>query len=213
MSEAVLHDYWRSSASYRVRIVLNVLGLKYRTLPVDILKGEHRQGAYLALNPQGLLPTLELDGQRMTQSLAIIEYLAELHPRAQILPVDPLGRQRVRALSYAIAMDIHPICNSHVAAHVVELTGRDEARPEWMRRFIGQGLKAFEVMLDDPATGDFCHGDNPGMADFCLVPQVYNAERWGADVSGCRRLLEIAERCRALPAFAAAHPDAVGLKS
>jgi maleylacetoacetate isomerase len=209
MSEVVLHDYWRSSASYRVRIALNVVGLEYRSVPVDILKSEHRQGAYLELNPQGLLPTLELDGHRMTQSLAIIEYLAELHPEAHILPTDALGRHRVRALSYAIAMDIHPICNSHVAAHVVELTGHDEARPEWMRKFIGQGLKAFEAMLDDSATGAFCYGDSPGMADFSLVPQVYNAERWGADLSGCKRLLEIAERCRALPAFAAAHPDAV----
>lgn len=209
MSEVVLHDYWRSSASYRVRIALNTVGVKYRSVPVDILAGEHRQGAYLALNPQGLLPTLELDGHGMTQSLAIIEYLAELYPDAHILPADAFGRHRVRALSYAIAMDIHPICNSHVAAHVVELTGRDEARPEWMRRFIGQGLRAFEAMLDHSATGTFCHGDSPGMADFCLVPQVYNAERWGADLSGCRRLLEIAEHCRALPAFAASHPDVV----
>lgn len=209
MSEVVLHDYWRSSASYRVRIALNAVGLNYHSVPVDILKGEHRRSAYLDLNPQGLLPTLELDGHRMTQSLAIIEYLAERYPGAHILPADALGRYRVRALSYAIAMDIHPICNSHVAAHVVELTGRDEARPEWMRKFIGQGLQAFEALLDHPATGAFCHGDSPGMADFCLVPQVYNAERWGADLSGCTRLIEIAERCRALPAFAAAQPDAV----
>jgi maleylacetoacetate isomerase len=115
----------------------------------------------------------------------------------------------VRALSYAIAMDIHPICNSHVAAHVIELTGRDGARTEWMRRFIGRGLQAFEALLAHPATGMFCHGNLPGMADFCLVPQVYNAERWGADLAGCQRLLEITERCRALPAFAAAHPDIV----
>jgi maleylacetoacetate isomerase len=209
MSDAVLHDYWRSSASYRLRIALNAVGLKYHSAPVDILKGEQRQAAYLALNPQGLLPTLQLDGHSMTQSLAIIEYLVELHPEARILPADVLGRHRVRALSYAIAMDIHPICNSHVAAHVVELTGREEARPEWMRRFIGQGLRAFETLLDHPSTGAFCHGDLPGMADFCLVPQVYNAERWGVDLSGCERLREIAERCRTLPAFAAAHPDAV----
>lgn len=209
MSEVVLHDYWRSSASYRVRIALNVVGLEYESVPVDILRGEHRQSDYLKLNPQGLLPTLELDGYGMTQSLAIIEYLAERHPEAHIIPADPLGRHRVRALSYAIAMDMHPICNSHVVAHVVELTGRDEARPEWMRRFIGQGLQAFEALLDHPATGTFCHGDLPGMADFCLVPQVYNAERWGADLTGCQRLLEISERCRALPAFAAAHPDIV----
>jgi len=209
MSAVVLHDYWRSSASYRVRVALNVVGLEYQSVPVDILKGEHRQGDYLKLNPQGLLPTLEIDGERLTQSLAIIEFLAERHPTAHILPADPLGRHRVRALSYAIAMDIHPICNSHVAAHVIELTGRDGARTEWMRRFIGRGLQAFEALLAHPATGMFCHGNLPGMADFCLVPQVYNAERWGAEFAGCQRLLEITERCRALPAFAAAHPDIV----
>lgn len=209
MTEAVLYDYWRSSASYRVRIALNAVGQPFRSVPVDLLKAEQRDAAYLKLNPQGLVPALEIDGHLFTQSLAIIEYLSETLPAARILPDDPLGRQRVRTLSYAIAMEIHPICNSQVSAHVVELTGQESARAEWVRKFIGQGLRAFEVLLDHPSTGRFCHGDTPGMADFCLVPQVYNAERWEVDLQGCDRIAEIAARCRALPAFMAAHPDAV----
>src|SRR5262245_5146150 len=120
MSEVVLHDYWRSSASYRVRIALNHLGITYRSVPIDILAGAHKSDDYREVNPQGLVPTLSIDGRVMTQSLAIIEYLAETRPEAGILPADPVDRQYVRALSYAIAMEIHPICNTHVAAHVVE---------------------------------------------------------------------------------------------
>jgi maleylacetoacetate isomerase len=206
MSEVVLHDYWRSSASYRVRIALNHLGIAYRSVPVDILEAGHKTEAYLALNPQGLLPTLEIDGRVMTQSLAIIEYLAETRPEAGILPDDPFGRQFVRALSYAIAMDIHPICNAHVAAYVVGLTGDPGAREAWMQRFIGQGLANVEQMLAR-RTGRFCYGDTPTMADFCLVPQVYNARRWGADIGSLSRLLDIDVECSRLGAFQAAHPD------
>ena len=209
MRDVILHDYWRSSASYRLRIALGWVGQAYGTVAVDLLKAEHKEASYVALNPQGFVPTLEVDGHVLTQSLAIIEYLAEIYPETRILPADPLGRHRVRSLSHAIAMDIHPICNSHVAAHVVELTGRDDARPEWMRTFIGKGLRAFEAMLDHPETGAFCHGPSPTMADFCLVPQVYNAERWEVDISDCPRLLEITARCRKLQAFANAHPDIV----
>jgi maleylacetoacetate isomerase len=206
MGDVVLHDYWRSSASYRVRIALNHLGIAYRSVPVDILEGRHRTDDYLALNPQGLVPTLTIDGHVMTQSLAIIEYLAETRPDAGMLPADPIDRQYVRALSYAIAMDIHPICNSHVAAHVVELTGDPDARETWMRRFIGQGLANVERMLAG-RSGRFCCGDRPTMADFCLVPQLYNARRWGADISPLSRILSIDAECAGLPAFAAAHPD------
>lgn len=206
MSDVVLHDYWRSSASYRVRIALNHLGIAYRTVPVDILAAEHRTDEYLALNPQGLLPTLEIDGRVMTQSLAIIEYLAETRPEAGILPDDPAERQYVRAISYAIAMDIHPICNSHVVAHVVHLTGDPGAREAWMQRFIGQGLANVERMLTERG-GRFCCGDRPGMADFCLVPQLYNARRWGADISTLSKILSVDAECAALPAFAAAYPD------
>ncbi|MEP7457235.1 maleylacetoacetate isomerase [Phyllobacterium sp. SB3] len=209
-AEMVLFDYWRSSAGYRVRIALNMLGLAYARVPVDLLKAEHKDQDYLAQNPQGLVPTLVLDGQPMTQSLAIIEYLNETFPEAGFLPTDAPGRQRVRALSYAIAMEVHPVCNMNVAAHVVSLTGDgDDVRASWMRKFIAEGLTSFELMLDRSGTGMFCHGDTPGMADFCLVPQIYNARRWGADIGSLERINVIAERCDAIPAFAAAHPDQV----
>jgi len=210
MTEVVLFDYWRSSASYRVRIALESLDLAYRRVPVDLLDGSHREEEHLARNPQGLVPALSIDGLMLTQSLSIIEYLAETHPQARFLPEDPAGRQRVRALSHAIAMEIHPVCNLGVVNHVVALTGGgDDVRAAWMKKFIGEGLRAVEALLDHPATGTFCHGDTPTMADFCLVPQVYNAERWGADIAGLSRVRRVTETCRALPAFAAAHPDAV----
>ena len=208
--DIVLFDYWRSSASYRVRIALESLGLSYTREAVDLLAGEQRAPEHRARNPQGLVPALLIDGHMLTQSLAIIEYLTETRPEARFLPADPLGRQRVRTLSYAVAMEIHPVCNSGVASHVLEITGGgEEVRVGWMRKFIGEGLAAVERLLDDPATGTFCHGDTPTMADFCLVPQVYNAERWGVNLSALERVCRIAETCRALPAFRAAHPEAV----
>jgi len=208
--DIILYDYWRSSASYRLRIALESLGLTYRREPVDLLAGDQRTAEHRARNPQGLVPALSIDGHMLTQSLSIIEYFDETRPKARFLPADPLGRQRVRTLSYAVAMEIHAVCNSGVAAHVMDITGGGEAaRASWMRKFIGEGLAAVEQLLDDPATGTFCHGDTPGMADFCLVPQVYNAERWGADIASLAHVRRITETCRALPAFQAAHPDAV----
>jgi maleylacetoacetate isomerase len=207
---AILYDYWRSSASYRVRIALNLLGLEYETLPVNLLKNEHKDLDHLCRNPQGLVPAFAMDGHMMTQSLAIIEYLDEIYPDATFLPPEPVGRQRVRALSYAIAMEIHPVCNMGVISHVTRLLGGgEETRELWMRKFISEGLVAFENMLDHPGTGKFCHGDTPGMADFCLVPQVYNARRWGAEISDLKRINAIVERCETIEAFAAAHPDRV----
>lgn len=208
--DVVLFDYWRSSASYRVRIALESLGLAYRRESVDLLAGAQRSAEHRARNPQGLVPALAIDGHMMTQSLAIIEYLAETRPEARFLPADPLGRQRVRTIAYAIAMEIHAVCNTGIVGHVMEITGGGDAiRIAWMKKFIGEGLAAVEVLLNDPATGTFCHGDSPTMADFCLVPQVYNAERWGADITGFEQVKRIAENCRALPAFKAAHPEMV----
>ena len=202
----VLYDYWRSSAAYRVRIGLGLLGLDWRAVPVDLLAGAHRAAANLARNPQGLVPTLEIDGLTLTQSLAILEYLDETRG-AGWLPEDAPGRARVRALAYAIAMEIHPVCNLSVARFAVEQSGGGITMEAWMAAFIPRGLAGFEHLLDHPATARFCHGGTPGLADICLVPQLYNARRWGIDLAPYPRLLAIAERLKALPAFAAAHPD------
>lgn len=208
MSETVLYDYWRSSASYRVRIALNSLGESYRSVPVDLLTKAHKGPEHLARNPQGLVPVLDIDGERFTQSLAIIEYLAETRAKSGFLPDDAVGRQRVRALSYAIAMDIHPTCNLGIVSYVMANAEDGEAaRRNWMRKFIGEGLAAFERLLDHPSSGRFCHGDSPTMADFCLVPQVYNARRWEVDLSACPRLTAIDGRCGEIEAFLRAHPD------
>ncbi|ACP26738.1 maleylacetoacetate isomerase protein [Sinorhizobium fredii NGR234] len=210
MTETVLYDYWRSSASYRVRIALNLVGEGYRSVPVDLLAKAHRAPEHLARNPQGLVPVLDIDGERLTQSLAIVEYLAETRPQVGFLPADVIGRQRVRALSYAVAMDIHPICNLGVVAHVMAAAQDGEAaRRAWMQKFIGEGFAAFESLLDHPSTGSYCHAESPTMADICLVPQVYNARRWEVDLSGCPRIVAIDARCAEIDGFARAHPDRV----
>jgi len=206
---AILYDYWRSSASYRVRIALGLLELRYAARPVDLLAGAHKTPAYLALNPQGLVPTLRIDGQVLTQSLAMIEYLQATTPGATLLPSDPVAQARVRRIAYAVAIEIHPICNLSVAQHVADLTGGGAAtRQDWMRRFIGRGLAAVEAMLDDTASG-FVQGGAPGLAECCLIPQLYNAQRWGVDYAGQPRIARLAAACRDLPAFARAHPDRV----
>lgn len=203
----ILYDYWRSSASYRVRIALNLLGIGYDAVPVDLVKGEHRGTDNLARNPQGLVPTLLIDGLGLTQSLAIIEYLNDRH--GTLLPADPAGRARVRALSYAIAMEIAPICNLSVRNHVQTLTGGATTADDWQRHYISQGLAAFERLLDHPETGPFCHGAQISMADICLVPQIYNAHRVGVDVASHPRLAMIHARLSGIPEIAAAHPDKV----
>jgi len=206
MSKVVLYDYWRSSASYRVRIALNLAGIPYETIAVDLLAGSHKSPEYLAINPQGLVPTLIIDERTLTQSLAIVEYIAESHSGCGLLPESPTERQRVRALSYAVAMEIHPICNMHVAAHVVDLLGKPEAREEWMRHFILDGLRKVNAMLSENPS-QFCCGERPTMADLCLIPQIYNARRWGLNLDALRRITEVDVRCAALAAFQQAHPD------
>lgn len=202
-----LFDFWRSSASYRVRIALHSAGLEFTSTHVNIPTGEHSSSDHLERNPQGFLPVLDIDGLRLTQSLAIVEYLHEAYD-GDFLPSDAAGKARVRALSHVIAMETHPVCNPYLVNHVLKLADGDDAmRVEWMKTFIRKGLSAFEKLLDHPGTGDFCHGDKPGLADICLVPQVYNANRWGADISDMSVLSAISKRCEALPAFAAAHPD------
>ena len=200
-----LFDYWRSSAAYRVRIALNQLGLTFDSVPVDLVQGDQRGADNLARNPQGLVPSLQIDGITLTQSLAIIEYLNDT--MGGLLPTDPAGRARVRALSYAIAMEIAPICNLSVRNHVAAVSGGTVSVEDWQRHYITKGLAAFEAMLNDPATGRFCHGDGIGMADLCLVPQVYNAERVAIDVASFANIARIMAQLRDIPAVAAAHPD------
>lgn len=206
MTKAVLYDYWRSSASYRVRIALNLAGIAYSTVPVDLVKGEQRSPEHLARNPQGFVPALDIDGLRLTQSLAIIEYLDETRGLG-LLPDDPILRARTRALSYAIAIDIHPVCNSSVAAHAREISGREDGVERWMQRFIRPGMQAFETMLGEFTQSPYCGGATPGLADICLMPQAYNARRWGVEIGDLARTRDVEKTCAAHPAFAAAYPD------
>lgn len=196
-----LYDYWRSSASYRVRIALGLAKEQWETCSVDLVSGEQTEPDYLALNPQGLVPVLEIDGRRLTQSLAQIEYLDETR-HLGLLPEDPGDRATVRALAYAVAIDIHPICNVRVAKWV---TGRtDITMEDWMARFIEPGLAALEQMVRG---GDFTFGSSVTLADICLMPQIYNAERWKIPLERFPKLRRIHRNLERIPAFAAAHPD------
>lgn len=209
MSDTVLFDYWRSSASYRLRIALNLAGIDYHSVTVDLVKGEHKSPEHLARNPQGFVPVLEIDGLRLTQSLAILDYLDQTRALG-LLPEDPAERAQAQALAHSIAVDLHPVCNLQVAKYATQLSGSTEGMPgDWMVHFIRPGLQAFNALLSayDPAA--FCIGETPGLADICLMPQLYNARRWGADFSDMPRLVAIEETCAAHAAFAKAHPDAV----
>lgn len=209
LPEVTLYDYWRSSACYRVRLALNLKGIAYRAVPLDLLEGRHRAPDHLARHPQGLVPVLEIDGLRLTQSLAILEYLDETRPDTALLPKGAPERARARALAQAIAMEIHPLCNLSVVAHVADLAGGgEETRTAWMRRYIGRGLGAVETMLKAGPPAAFCHGDRPGYGDCCLIPQLYNARRWGLDLRPYPGLLAVESACAEREAFTAAHPDA-----
>ena len=202
----VLFDYWRSSASYRVRIALHLAGIDYESVPVDLLAGTHKSAAHLERNPQGLVPVLDIDGQRFTQSLAIIEYLDETRELG-LLPTHPVERARARALAQAIAIDIHPVCNLSVVAHVCALVPGDSVKGDWMRHFIRPGLEAFEALLAGFEQRPFCTGTRLGLADICLVPQIYNARRWGVELDDLPRINAALLAAEAHPAVIAAAPQ------
>lgn len=204
MGDLILHNYGRSSAAFRVRIGLNLLNLPYARQNVDLLAGDQSGAQNKAANPQGLVPSLNIDGETLTQSLAILEYLNETR-QAGWLPDNPIQRAKARALAYAISMDIHPICNLHVVRHAVTLGGT--TTEEWMGHFISKGFVGLEAMLLQFPNGAYCLGDDITLADICLVPQVYNARRWGVDMAPFPRIAVLDATLAALPAFAAAHPD------
>src|SRR5215475_15028213 len=202
-----LHGYFRSSASYRVRIALNLKGLTAEHLPHHLRKGEQRAPAYLSINPQGLVPALEDDqGAVLTQSLAIIEWLDETHPEPSLLPKDPLRRAKVRAFAMAIACDTHPVQNLKVLARLRELGLSDEKVTEWAAWANREGLSACETLIAGEA-GPFCFGATPTLADLCLVPQLANARRFGVDVAAFPRLLQAEAAAKVMRAFADAAPE------
>ncbi len=206
MTETVLYDYWRSSASYRVRIALNLAGIPYRAVPVDLTLAAHRAPEHLARNPQALVPVLEIDGHTFTQSLAILDYLDRTRT-LRLLPEDPAERAHVQALAQVLAVDVHPVCNLSVMTHATG--GTEPARSDWMRHFITPGLATFEKLLERFSASSYATGETPSLADICLIPQLYNADRWGADYSACPRIIAVSHTCARHPAFQAAHPDAV----
>lgn len=204
-----LYTYFRSSAAYRVRIALNLKNISYEAVPVHLRKNEQRTPDYRALNPQGLVPTLIEDGHAIGQSLAIVEYLEEVHPEPPLLPREPLARARVRQIAYAIACDIHPINNLRVLRYLKDQLGiDDDARALWQLHWMNEGFASIETLLvHSSETGRFCHGDSPGLADLCLMPQLYNARRTDLDLAPFPTLRRIEVACIEHPAFAAAHPS------
>jgi maleylpyruvate isomerase len=204
-----LYGYFRSSAAYRVRIALALKGLAYEYLAVHLRKGEQSAAEYRELNPTALVPTLVDDRGTFSQSLAIIEYLDERYPDPSLLPRTPEARSRVRGIALAIACDIHPLDNLRVLRYVMRTLGAsEEAKDAWYRHWVDVGLSALEAQLArEPATGGFCHGDAPTLADCCLVPQLANARRAGIPLDAYPTLTRIEASCSALPAFVAAAPD------
>ncbi|RWQ34799.1 MAG: maleylacetoacetate isomerase [Mesorhizobium sp.] len=210
MSDIVLHNYYRSSTSYRVRIALEMKGLTYQYVPHHLRHGEHLEPAYLSVNPQGLVPALVLgDGTLLTQSLAIIEFLDETRPEPPLLPQDALGRARVRMLAQMIACDIHPVNNLRVLTSLRTLFGAgDEDVVNWFRHWVNEGFQPLEkILASSPETGTFCHGDTPGLADICLVAQVTSNARFGVDMTPYPTITRIHAACMALPAFQKAAPE------
>jgi maleylacetoacetate isomerase len=206
-----LFSFWRSLATYRVRIALNLKGLAPdEVIDVNLMKGAQRDAAYRAINPMMALPALvDGDGPALFESLAIIEYLDETHPEPALLPRRPADRARIRGLAGIVACDIHPIDNMRVRRYIVDPLGYDDKMVgQWFNHWIAVGLAAFErLVADDPRTGEFCHGDAPGLADICLFPQMLNANRYALDLTPYPTLRRIFEHCAALAAFEQARPE------
>jgi maleylacetoacetate isomerase len=206
-----LYSYWRSSAAYRVRIALNLKGLPYEIIPVHLLRdgGEQHAQPFVDLNPQELVPVLLHGNRVLKQSMAIIEYLDETFPAPPLMPATARDRQRVRLLAQMIACDIHPLANLRVLQYLERQLGVGQAaREDWVRHWIRVGLDAVEETLaDNPSTGTFCDGEQPTLADCCLVPQVFNAERFGVDMAPYATIRRIVQACQVLPEFQAARPE------
>lgn len=204
-----LYTYFRSSAAFRVRIAMNLKGIAYEPAFVHLAKGEHRAPVYGAINPQGLLPALDDGGELLTQSLAIIEYLDETHPAVPLLPKDPRGRARVRSLSMLVACEIHPVNNLRVLQHLKRALGQNEEQVNaWYRHWIADGLAKFEADLTrTKATGKFCHGGKPTIADCCMVPQIFNAQRYQCDTTAYPATMRVFAECMKLDAFDRAQPS------
>ena len=204
-----LYNYFRSSASFRVRIALQLKGLPYDYIPVHIAKGEHKQAVYAAVSPDLLVPTLEIDGQRLGQSMAIIEYLDETHPEPALLPKDALGRARVRALAQTIACEIHPVNNLRVLKYLVhDMRVSDDAKNTWYRHWVRTGLEAFERELALLPASTYCFGNTPTLADCCLVPQIFNGQRFKVNFDDLPRTMAAFDACMKLDAFQKAQPSA-----
>lgn len=209
MSRPLLHDYFRSSASYRVRIALGLKGVEHDSVSVDLRSGDQRSDDYKARNPQGFVPMLEMDGLKLTQSLAIIAYLDLVRPEPPLLPVAPADQAHVRAMALLIACDIHPLNNLRVLNYLKTELGQDEPiRNDWYRHWIAEGFTALEA-LASPGAGKFLFGDAPTVADVCLVPQMYNARRFDVPLDDYPLLVRVDEEANRLDAFAAAYPDRV----
>lgn len=207
MTEILLYDYFRSSASYRVRIVLNLKGIAYTAVPTSLLDGENKAAEYVARNPQGFVPMLRIDGHDLTQSLAIIDYLDAQYPGPPMFSTDPVARAKTLAQALLIAADIHPLNNLRVLRYLKDEYGQNQdAVDRWYRHWITEGFTALEAAApDDGLFG----GERPNLADVCLVPQMANARRFNASLEPFPRLLRIDAVLGEIPAFAAAHPDAV----
>ena len=204
-----LHNYFRSSASFRVRIALELKALPYEYIAVHIARGDHKKEPYAALSADTLVPLLEVDGERLSQSMAIIEYLDEKHPAPALLPPDALGRARVRALAQSIACEIHPLNNLRVLKYLVrELRVEEGAKNTWYRHWCREGLQAFERQLIQLPAATYCYGNTPTLADCCLVPQIFNAQRFNVNFDGLPRTMAAFDACMALPAFQKAQPSA-----